>query len=299
MSTSCSIRRSATSAACSAGASERQYRAGSATRASGSTAPIYAAFAGRGVAELAKDPKALALGRSLFANNCTNCHGSDARGASAFPNLTDNDWLYGGAPENIVETITHGREGVMPALGAGLGPQGVDEVVAYVVSLSGRPAPADNVAAGKARFALCAACHGADGKGNQAIGAPNLTDDIWLYGGSPEAIRTTIMQGRHGQMPAHDWLGETACGCWRPTSTACRTVRRPARLRRARATADRSGVADVSHDPLVNAARLARWLIGAVLWSSFLAACLASLLFFAAVDPLLLRDAGPQLFDGH
>lgn len=170
-------------------------------------APIYAAFAGRDVAALAKDPKALALGRSLFAANCTNCHGADARGAVGFPDLTDNDWLYGGAPENIVTTITHGRQGVMPALGVVLGKQGVDEVVAYLVSLGGRPAPPDNVAAGKARFVLCAACHGADARGNQAIGAPNLTDDIWLYGGSPEAIRTTIMQGRHGQMPVWDWLG--------------------------------------------------------------------------------------------
>ncbi len=170
-------------------------------------APIYAAFADRDVAALAKDPKAVALGRSLFANNCTQCHGADARGATGFPDLTDNDWLYGGTPENIVTTITHGRQGVMPALGAALGPQGTDEVIAYVLSLSGRPAPADKVEAGKQRFALCAACHGADGKGNQMLGAPNLTDDIWLYGGSPEAIRKTITEGRHGQMPAWGWLG--------------------------------------------------------------------------------------------
>jgi len=170
--------------------------------------PIYAQFAGRSVADLAKDKNALALGHSLFANNCINCHGSDARGAPGFPNLTDSDWLYGGDPDTIVQTIAHGREGIMPALGAALGPQGVDEVVAYVESLSGRSAPAAKVAAGQARFALCAACHGADGKGNQAVGAPNLTDDVWLYGGSDATIRKTIVDGRHGKMPAHQWLGD-------------------------------------------------------------------------------------------
>ncbi len=171
--------------------------------------PIYAAFRGQDVAALAKDRKALALGRSLFlTNDCINCHGSDARGATGYPNLTDNDWLHGGAPQDIVESITHGREGVMPALGAALGPQGVDELVAYVLTLSGRAAPADKAEAGKARFVLCASCHGADGKGSTVIGAPNLTDDIWLYGGSAEAIRRSITEGRHGQMPAHQWLGE-------------------------------------------------------------------------------------------
>ncbi|MBS0578222.1 MAG: cytochrome-c oxidase, cbb3-type subunit III [Proteobacteria bacterium] len=170
--------------------------------------PVYAAFAGRSVAELAKDRNALALGHSLFANNCTNCHGSDARGAVGFPNLTDNDWLYGGSPETITQTIEQGRSGVMPPLGAVLGPQGVDEVVAYVESLSGRSAPTAKVAAGAARFALCAGCHGPDGKGNQQIGAPNLTDDIWLYGGSDAAIRKTITEGRNGTMPSHAWLGE-------------------------------------------------------------------------------------------
>lgn len=170
--------------------------------------PVYATFAGRTVADLSRDPQALALGRSLFSNNCINCHGSDARGAPGFPNLTDNDWLYGGDPDTIVQTITQGREGMMPALGAALGPQGVDETVAYVESLSGQAARADKVAAGRARFVLCAGCHGADAKGNPAVGAPNLTDDIWLYGGSEAAIRKTIMEGRHGKMPAHQWLGE-------------------------------------------------------------------------------------------
>jgi cytochrome c oxidase cbb3-type subunit 3 len=170
-------------------------------------APIYAAFAGREVADLAKDPKAVALGRSLFATNCINCHGSDARGAMGYPDLTDNDWLYGGTPEAIVATITHGREGMMPALGPAIGEQGVNEVVTYVESLSGRAEPADKVAAGKLRFALCAACHGQDGRGSQIVGAKDLTDDIWLYGGSEAAIRKSIMEGRHGKMPAWEWLG--------------------------------------------------------------------------------------------
>ena len=185
---------------------ERQYRE-EMSAAQRQYAPVYAAFAGRSIMELTKDPKALALGHSLFATNCINCHGSDGRGAPGFPNLTDGDWLYGGTPENIVQSITSGREGVMPPLGA-LGPDAVDNEVAYVLSLSGRTAPADKVAAGKAGFVICAACHGPDGKGLQTVGAPNLTDDIWLYGGSAATIRKTIMEGRHGKMPAHQWLGD-------------------------------------------------------------------------------------------
>ncbi len=186
---------------------EREYRE-EMQRAQRQYAPIYAAFAARSVVELASDPKAVALGRSLFANTCINCHGSDARGAPGFPDLTDNDWLYGGTPDDIVRSITYGREGVMPPLGPALGPQGVEEVVTYVESLSGRPEPADKVAAGKARFVLCAACHGPDGKGNTAIGSKNLTNDIWLYGGSDATLRQTVTEGRHGKMPSHQWLGD-------------------------------------------------------------------------------------------
>ena len=197
--------------------------------------PMYAAFVGRDVPDLAQDPKALALGHSLFVNNCTTCHGSDGRGAAGFPNLADDDWLYGGEPETIVQTITSGRQGAMPALGTALGTSadgeeadeedeerardehedddehrgdGVDDVIAYVLSLGGREAPAGDVQAGQARFVLCVACHGVDGKGNKALGAPNLTDDIWLYGGSPETLRKTLVGGRNGQMPAHEWLGD-------------------------------------------------------------------------------------------
>ncbi len=171
-------------------------------------APVYAAYAGRSIEELARDPKALALGHSLFTTNCINCHGSDARGAPGFPDLTDNDWLYGGEPKDIVQSITYGREGSMPPIGAALGEQGVEEVIDYVLSLSGHAEPADKVEAGKARFVVCAGCHGADGKGNHAVGAPDLTAGIWLYGGSPATLRKTLMEGRHGKMPAHQWLGE-------------------------------------------------------------------------------------------
>jgi cytochrome c oxidase cbb3-type subunit 3 len=170
--------------------------------------PMYAAYAGREIPDLTQDPKALALGHSLFVHNCTTCHGSDGRGAVGFPNLTDDDWLYGGDPQTIEQTITNGRQGVMPALGSTLGEEGVEEVIAYVLSLSGRESDPGKLARGQTRFAVCAACHGADGKGTPALGAPNLTDDIWLYGGSEESIRQTIMGGRNGNMPAHaEWLG--------------------------------------------------------------------------------------------
>ena len=173
-------------------------------------APIYAAFAGREIVDLAKDPKALALGPQPVCQQLHQPAMDRMRAARpGFPNLTDNDWLHGGAPAAIVQTITHGREGIMPALGAALGEQGVDEVAAYVLE-SERAQGAGATSRGrKGPFrALCAACHGADGKGNQAIGAPNLTDDIWLYGGSEAAVRKSITDGRHGQMPAHEWLGD-------------------------------------------------------------------------------------------
>ena len=167
---------------------------------------IFEGFAATSVENLVNNPQAMEAGRSLFLNTCSTCHGSDARGAKGFPNLTDNDWLYGNSGDQIVHSITHGRTGIMPPLGAGLGETGVDEVVAYVRTLSGQTADTKMAKAGEAKFAMCSACHGADGTGNQALGAPNLTDDIWLYGGSEAALAETIMQGRNGSMPAHKEL---------------------------------------------------------------------------------------------
>ncbi len=170
---------------------------------------IMARFAGKSVAQLRDDPAARVVGRNLFANNCAVCHGSDAHGNPGFPNLTDHDWLYGDAPEQVEATIAGGRAGVMIAWQDALGASGVENALAYVLSLSGRSVPAGDVEAGKQLFAAnCAACHGADARGNQALGAPNLTDHTWLYGGSVDAVRASIAGGRQGQMPAQlDRLG--------------------------------------------------------------------------------------------
>ena len=165
---------------------------------------VLAVYRNRSSEDLAHDPQALAIGRNLFANNCAACHGSDGRGARGFPNLTDRDWLYGGTAEAIETTITQGRMGVMAPWGEVLGAGGVDDVTAYVMSLSGREAPRGDVAAGRTHYATyCIACHGPDAKGNQDVGAPNLTDNIWLHGGTPDRVRETIAQGRQGNMPAH------------------------------------------------------------------------------------------------
>jgi len=160
-------------------------------------------FDGQSIEQLRSNPRALAVGRNLFANNCANCHGADARGNPGFPNLTDHDWLYGGAPEQVLATITDGRTGVMIPWQDVLGSDGVENVLAYVLSLSGRQVPAGDAADGKRLYTInCVVCHGADGRGNQVLGAPNLTDSIWLYGGSVAAVRTSIAKGRQGQMPA-------------------------------------------------------------------------------------------------
>jgi cytochrome c oxidase cbb3-type subunit 3 len=174
------------------------------------TQAVLSQFAGKSIPELAADPKALAVGRNLFANNCVACHGSDARGATSFPNLTDNDWLWGNAPETIATSISGGRVGVMAPWAEVLGEKGVDDAVAYVLSLSGRSAPRGDAAAGRTQFeTICSACHGLDGRGNKDLGAPNLTDNIWLNGGSYDAVRLTVAKGRQGIMPAHgERLGE-------------------------------------------------------------------------------------------
>jgi cytochrome c oxidase cbb3-type subunit III len=171
-----------------------------------------APFERQDVKALARNPDALRIGRNLFMNNCAACHGSDARGAPGFPNLTDKDWLFGGTPEAIVQTISFGRTSVMPAWRDILGGDaGVEDALAYVLSLSGRQGTSGNVENGRARFAAtCVACHGADGRGNQVVGAPNLTDPVWLNGGALATVRETIAKGRQAQMPPQlERLGET------------------------------------------------------------------------------------------
>ncbi len=170
-----------------------------------------APYATRTVGELTSDGAALNIGRNLFLNNCAACHGSDGGGAPGFPNLADKDWLWGGDPDTVLTTVSNGRIGVMPPWGEALGASGVENVLAYVMSLSGRKLEAGDAGAGKQKFAeLCSACHGPDGHGNPAMGAPNLTDSTWLHGGSLGAVRETIEKGRTGTMPAHaSRLGET------------------------------------------------------------------------------------------
>ena len=172
--------------------------------------PLYDKYMKMDVKAVAADPDAQAMGKRLFQTYCVQCHGSDARGAKGFPNLTDNDWLYGGTPEIIKTTLNGGRHGQMPAFGAAFGEEKVKDVSNYAMSLSGKKHDADRAARGKETFAaICSACHGADGKGNQAIGAPNLTDNIWLYGGTEKTIIETVTNGRANQMPAwKDFLGD-------------------------------------------------------------------------------------------
>ncbi len=165
--------------------------------------PLYAQFTALKPEELAGNAQAKAIGERLFLNNCSQCHGSDARGSKGFPNLTDGDWLHGGSPEKIAETLTKGRIGVMPPMAAAVG--GADDiknVAQYVLSLSGAPHDSVRAQLGKSKFGACAACHGMDGKGNQALGAPNLTDDIWLHGFGEQAIINMINNGKNNVMPA-------------------------------------------------------------------------------------------------
>ncbi len=166
-------------------------------------APLYAKFAAMTPEEVSRDPQAQAIGERLFMNNCSQCHGSDARGGKGFPNLTDGDWLHGGSPEKIKETLTLGRIGNMPPMAAAVGTSDdVKNVANYVLSLSGSPHDSVRAQLGKSKFVVCAACHGMDGKGNQALGAPNLTDNIWLHGYGENAIITMVNNGKVNQMPA-------------------------------------------------------------------------------------------------
>lgn len=172
-------------------------------KARAAMAPVYAGFANLTAEQLAKNPQAMAIGERLFVNTCAQCHGSDARGSKGFPNLTDNDWLGGdGSPAYIETTILNGRTGVMPVMAPAVGTaDDVHNVANYVLSLSGAAHSSVAAELGKPKFAACAACHGADGKGNHAIGAPNLTDNIWLHGFGEDAITAMVNNGKTNVMP--------------------------------------------------------------------------------------------------
>ncbi len=170
--------------------------------------PIYEEFAAMEFADLTRNEEALALGKSLFASYCTTCHGSDARGAPGYPNLTDSDWQWGSGEQNIVATITKGRMAIMTPWAQVLGSdEAVTNMAKYVRSLSGLEEADESVQAMQTQFqTFCGACHMPTGMGNPALGAPNLTDEVWLYGSSVDTIRTAIIEGRNGQMPAHGEL---------------------------------------------------------------------------------------------
>ncbi len=172
--------------------------------------PIFAKYAAMSIEDVAKDEDALKMGGRLFASHCSVCHGSDAKGAHGFPNLTDNDWIWGGEPATIKATILNGRMAAMPGWEAALGNEGVKNVTGYVRSLSGLKNPEGlDLAAGQQSYnTMCVACHGPEAKGNPLLGAPNLSDRIWLYGSSFAQVQQTIRYGRNGQMPAQaDFLG--------------------------------------------------------------------------------------------
>ena len=170
---------------------------------------IYAQYGNTAIPELAQNEDAMKIGQRLFANNCSVCHGTAARGQVGFPNLTDDEWLWGGEPEQILHTLKNGRNGNMPAKGVmpNMTGEQVDQVVNYVLSFSGREKDAEAAEAGAQVFAqACTACHGPEGKGMEAMGAPNLTDNVWLYGSTYEWIKETVVNGRQNQMPAQDRL---------------------------------------------------------------------------------------------
>ncbi len=189
-----------------------------AAKAAATLEKTFAPYKGQAIDALARDPQAVKLGRSIFGNTCATCHGSAGKGAIGYPNLTDTVWHWGGSPEQVLQSVLDGREGVMPPWGKILegmgGPDATDYVIAHVRALGDTSGgkPGDFAAArGKGLYeGVCVACHGVDGKGNQDLGAPDLTDDVWLYGNSKEALRDAIVKGHHGVMPAHrELLGET------------------------------------------------------------------------------------------
>jgi cytochrome c oxidase cbb3-type subunit III len=166
--------------------------------------PLFKKFMAMDIPAVAKDPQALEIGERLFLNTCAQCHGSDAQGVKGYPNLADNDWLYGGDPQTILATLHEGRSGFMPPMSDAVGTaDDVLNVANYVLSLSASPHDAAKAQLGKAKFAACASCHGEDGKGMQAMGAPNLADKIWLYGSGIDAITEGINKGRKNLMPSY------------------------------------------------------------------------------------------------
>jgi cytochrome c oxidase cbb3-type subunit 3 len=174
-------------------------------KANKALSPLYAQFTARKPEELAGDVTAMAVGERLFMNNCAQCHGSDARGSKSFPSLADADWLHGGSGDKIKESITKGRNGMMPPMAAAVGgSEDVRNVAHYVLSLSNSPHDSLRAQLGKSKFAACAACHGPDGKGNPAMGAPNLADDVWLHGWGEQAIISMVVNGKTNQMPAQE-----------------------------------------------------------------------------------------------
>lgn len=181
-------------------------------RANARYGPIFAKYLAQNVEQVAAEPEARAIGQKLFLNYCAQCHGSDAGGAKGFPSLRDGDWLYGGEPAAIKTSIAEGRAGLMPPQGPIVGgDEGAKDVAHYVLSLSGRTHDSLRAFRGKAKFqTICIACHGPDGKGNKQLGAPNLTDNVWLHGGSETAIIETILKGRKGEMPAHKHILDEA-----------------------------------------------------------------------------------------
>jgi cytochrome c oxidase cbb3-type subunit III len=167
--------------------------------------PIFAKYGSTDVAELANDTTALGIGASLFSNYCAQCHGSGGMGARGFPNLTDDDWLYGGSPAQIEQSIKSGRSGIMPPLAAVFASE--DEIDAMVGYVQNMPDGLDTSSPAHSKYmTLCVACHGPAGTGNHALGAPSLVDDIWLYGSSSQEIRKSIVAGRNGVMPANGEL---------------------------------------------------------------------------------------------
>ncbi|MDX1519443.1 MAG: cytochrome-c oxidase, cbb3-type subunit III [Gammaproteobacteria bacterium] len=173
--------------------------------------PIFEKYLNQDIEQVAMDPEALEIGKSLFSTYCTTCHGSDARGARGYPNLRDSDWLYGGTPQAIETTIIKGRQGAMPGWESMLDDQKIHDLTSYVIQLAGRDVDSESASRGREIYqANCAVCHGPEGQGNQQLGAPKLTDDIWLYGGSRKKIAESIRLGRSGNMPPHgEFLGKS------------------------------------------------------------------------------------------